>query len=202
MMRRFLFIVLILQSVVCLSQNDSTKSRLPHKQPSDTLSKVQALDTTIVVRPTERNPRRATILSAVAPGLGQAYNKKYWKLPIVYGGLGTATFFFFNNRAYYREFKAAYIQDVNTLDGDVSKYKDLGYTKADIQSAAEQYQTWMEYSAVAFLAVYVLQIVDASVDAHLYYFDVSDDLSLNLAPTIQYTPTYRPVNGLALNLTF
>ncbi|MDC1221574.1 DUF5683 domain-containing protein [Salibacteraceae bacterium] len=199
---RFLFIIsLLISAVFCNAQSDSSNAKLPHKLDADTLVSSES-DTGFIARPTERNPRRATILSALAPGLGQAYNKKYWKMPIVYAGLGTAGFFFFNNRRFYNEFKDAYIQDVNIGDGDVSKYYDLGYTKTDIQSAAEQYQTWMEYSAVAFLAVYVLQIVDASVDAHLYYFDVSDDLSLNVSPTIQYTPNYRPVNSLGLQLTF
>lgn len=199
---RFLFIIsLLISAVFCNAQSDSSNTKLPHKLDADKLVSSES-DTGFIARPTERNPRRATILSAVAPGLGQAYNKKYWKMPIVYAGLGTAGFFFFNNRRFYNEFKDAYIQDVNIGDGDVSKYYDLGYTKTDIQSAAEQYQTWMEYSAVAFLAVYVLQIVDASVDAHLYYFDVTDDLSLNVSPTIQYTPNYRPVNSLGLQLTF
>tara|TARA_B110000037_G_C17003038_1_gene458045 strand:+ start:84 stop:644 length:561 start_codon:yes stop_codon:yes gene_type:complete len=184
-----------------IAQNDSSKVKLPLKLDADSLTNT-ASDSSLVARPTERNPKRAALLSIVTPGLGQAYNKKYWKMPIVYAGLGTAGFFFFNNRKYYNEFKDAYIQDINVGDGDVSKYYDLGYTKPDIQSAAEQYQTWMEYSAVAFIAVYVLQIVDASVDAHLYYFDVSDDLSLNISPTLQYTPNYRPVNSLGLQLTF
>ena len=200
-MRFLVIIVLIVNGFYCNAQKDSAKVTLPHKLDSDTLASNNT-DSGSIARPTERNPRRATLLSAVAPSLGQAYNKKYWKMPIVYAGLGTAGFFFFNNRKYYNEFKAAYIQDVNIGDGDVSKYYDLGYTKSDIQSSAEQYQTWMEYSAVAFIAVYVLQIVDASVDAHLYYFDVSDDLSLNVTPTLQYTPNHRPVNGLGLQITF
>ena len=199
---RFLFIILLLSlGHMSIAQNDSSKVKLPLKLDADSLTNT-ASDSSLVARPTERNPKRAALLSIVTPGLGQAYNKKYWKMPIVYAGLGTAGFFFFNNRKYYNEFKDAYIQDINVGDGDVSKYYDLGYTKPDIQSAAEQYQTWMEYSAVAFIAVYVLQIVDASVDAHLYYFDVSDDLSLNISPTLQYTPNYRPVNSLGLQLTF
>lgn len=141
-------------------------------------------------------------MSAVCPGLGQVYNHKYWKLPIVYGALGTAGYFLISNRTTYNNLKAAYIKDINPKDGDVSIYYDQGYGLSDIQTAAEQYQTWMEYSTVAFAAIYVLQIVDATVDAHLYYFDVSEDLSLRIEPTLLQTASRGPINGLTLSLTF
>lgn len=201
-MRIIIGIILVLHCTMGFSQNDSSEVLLPHKKPSDTLSKTSTTDSTSLARPTERNPRRAALMSAALPGLGQIYNKSYWKLPIVYAGLGTAGYFYFNNRRYYNELKAAYLQDLATDDGDVSTYYDQGYTLTDIQSAAEQYQTWMEYSAVAIIAAYILQVVDASVDAHLYYFDVSEDLSLQWSPTLQYSIDQRPVNSLGIQLTF
>jgi hypothetical protein len=153
-------------------------------------------------RPTERNPKRASLMSAVVPGLGQIYNKKYWKLPVIYGGMGVATYFILSNRSQYLGFKKAYVQDINTEDGDVSIYYDRQIDKATIQAAAEQYRTWMEYAYIGLGAIYLLQIVDAAVDAHLYYFDVGDDLSLQITPSLQYTASRTPVNGLSLRLTF
>jgi hypothetical protein len=199
MKRKVLYTIFLLVFATNLgfSQSDSNKAILPHKLATDTVS-----INTPEERPTERNPKRAAMMSAVCPGLGQIYNHKYWKLPIVYAALGTAGYFVISNRSYYNNMKAAYIQDINDEDGDVSIYYDQGYGLTDIQNAAEQYRTWMEYSAVAFTAVYVLQIIDATVDAHLYYFDVSDDLSMRLEPKLLYSVSRQPVHGLSLNFTF
>lgn len=193
----YLVLLFVFSSGIALCQTDSNHSKLPHKLASDTLNKELP-----AARPTERNPKRAALMSAVCPGLGQVYNHKYWKLPIVYGALGTAGYFLISNRTTYNNLKAAYIKDINPKDGDVSIYYDQGYGLSDIQTAAEQYQTWMEYSTVAFAAIYVLQIVDATVDAHLYYFDVSEDLSLRIEPTLLQTASRGPINGLTLSLTF
>lgn len=152
--------------------------------------------------PTERNPKRAALMSAIVPGLGQAYNKKYWKLPIVYAALGTAGYLVVNNRLQYLEFRNAYILDTNVADGEVSKYYDLGYQLSDLQRIAEQYRTWTEFSAIGFLAVYLLQVVDATVDAHLYYFDVSEDLTMHWQPTILPGTFASQRAGLSLTLTF
>lgn len=141
-------------------------------------------------------------MSAILPGLGQVYNHKYWKVPIVYAGLGTAVYFINYNRQNYLDLKRAYVRDTNTTDGDVSEYFERGVTLEQIRNGADQYRTWMEYSYLAFFAVYALQIVDATVDAHLFYFDVSDDLSMRFQPTLQYAGTREPIHGLALQLTF
>ena len=179
---------------------DSAKAVLPHKLKADTLAET-SVDTNSI-QPTSRNPKRAALMSAVAPGLGQVYNQRYWKLPIVYAGLGATGFLIFQNRSQYLALKRAYVQDINVSDGDVSEYYDQNYSLADLQSEAERFQTNMEYSAVAFLAVYLMQIVDAAVDAHLYYFDVSEDLSLQWTPTIHHTAMSGPVNGVSIALTF
>lgn len=199
-MRLALIILCVLYTLHGVSQSDSSEAVLPHKLEADTLA--QSTPDSITARPTSRNPKRAALLSAAAPGLGQIYNERYWKLPIVYGGLGATAFLVFQNRSQYLALKKAYVQDINVSDGDVSVYRDQGFSLADIQSEAERFQTNMEYSAVAFLAVYLLQVVDAAVDAHLYYFDVSEDLSLQWTPTVQPTAMNRPVNGVSIALTF
>ncbi len=185
--------------ILSLSGN-AQKANLPHKAEADTLSTVK--DTAVSDRPSERNPKRAALLSLAVPGLGQAYNKKIWKVPIVYAALGTAGYFFVSNRLEYAKLKAAYAQDSENTTGEFSEYYDLGYTLTDIQSAAEQYQTWSEYSGVAIFAVYALQVIDATVDAHLFYFDVDDDLSLNIQPKLQLSPSGGLSQGVSLSLTF
>jgi hypothetical protein len=199
-MRAIAFLSLFLCAFALNAQDDTSAITLPHAVPADT-ALAEALDSN-AARPTQRNPKRAALMSLTVPGLGQIYNKRYWKLPIVYGALGTAGFFVIRNRILFEEFKDAYVRDFNTLDGDVSGLSDLGYTLPALKEEAEFYQTNMEYAGVAFIAIYLLQVVDAAVDAHLYYFDVSEDLSFNWQPTIQYTATQRPINGLSLALTF
>lgn len=193
----YVIFLLAFLPIEIFAQADSTHSKTPIIEGETVLE-----DTAPVARPTERNPKQASLMSAVVPGLGQIYNKKYWKLPIIYGGMGAAAYFVLSNRKQYLALKKAYIQDINTEDGDVSIYHTRGVDKASIQAAAVQYKTWMEYAYIGMGAIYFLQIVDAAVDAHLYYFDVSDDLSLQVTPTIQYTANRTPVNGLSLRFTF
>ncbi|GAB4375657.1 MAG: hypothetical protein Kow0075_02190 [Salibacteraceae bacterium] len=148
-----------------------------------------------------RSPARAALFSAVLPGLGQVYNKKYWKVPIVYAGLGASAYFILTNRYYFNLFKRYYVVDTNPNDGMKSPYADQGIPPAALRTQAEQYQTWLEYSYMAFAAIYVLQIIDASVDAHLFYFDVSEDLSVNWAPGVYLSP-FNPSPTIGLHLTF
>jgi hypothetical protein len=148
------------------------------------------------------SPKKASIYSAVLPGLGQAYNKKYWKIPIIYGGFGAFIYYIGWNNEWYKLFKNAY-KDLSTeenLDSDafIKKYHRLpylstiDYTNSVEKTYAEEYLTdYQEYFRrnrdlliICTTAFYVLNIIDASVDAHLYKFDISDNLSLNWRPTV------------------
>ena len=140
----------------------------------------------------------ATIMSAVVPGLGQIYNKKYWKVPIIYGGLITAGYFLKINRDAYLEYKIAYIAELDTNPNTTSQ---INYPLAGLQSYMEFYHTRMEICYIAVGLLYVLNIVDATVDAHLFTFDVSDNLSLRVTPEINWAFTNNtPVTGLKLIL--
>lgn len=135
-----------------------------------------------------RNPKKASFYSMVVPGGGQIYNGKYWKLPIVYGALGTAVYLFFDNRKYYLEYRGAYLNDLAVEAGEpgytLSSYGLDGVTTQSLRGAADESRQFMEYCVMGFAAIYALQIIDASVDAHLSSFDVSDDLSLHWNPTV------------------
>ena len=129
-------------------------------------------------------PRKATLLSAVIPGAGQIYNRKYWKAPIVWGGLGLSYWFIQRNTKEYRRYKDAYIavvdNDPTTIDefnGEVSASQLLDVT--------DTYRKWRDISFIAVGAVYILNIVDATVDAYFVRFDVGRDLSFGVGPSLE-----------------
>jgi len=135
------------------------------------------------------SPKKAAIRSAILPGLGQIYNKKYWKLPIVYGALGTCAGVFFYNLGSYQDAKFAYRVKYNMR---VNRTDSALYTsiKSNLKPLSEeslrfyrnQYRRDIDYSALVFLILWGLNVVDASVDAHLKSFDVSPGLSLQFKP--------------------
>lgn len=133
------------------------------------------------------DPKKAT-LWGLMPGAGQAYNRKYWKMPIVYAGFGTITYLIIRYTHQYHEWNNAYLYvATNGEQGKHNHYADV-YNQTQLQSMKEFYQSNREWCYVAGVVLYVLQIIDASVDAHLYNFNVSDDLSIRLSPTDPMIP--------------
>ncbi|HKC36435.1 MAG TPA: DUF5683 domain-containing protein [Chitinophagaceae bacterium] len=131
------------------------------------------------------NPKVAATRSAILPGLGQIYNKKYWKLPIIYGGLGVTGYIFIDNIKTYKEYKFAYAARIkaespNPDSTDYRKLKDIYkvLSPGSIRSARDEFRRYVDYSALIFLILWGLNVVDAAVDAHLKNFDISPDLSL------------------------
>jgi len=141
------------------------------------------------------SPRKATLMSVALPGLGQIYNKKYWKVPIIYGGFAAAGWYLNDNIKQINLYKDAFIAET---DGDPSTANDTGFTTPQLEELISQYKTWRDLSYIAIAAIYVLNIIDANVDAHLFYFDVGEDLTMNIQPYV--TPSLRPVAGLTLSL--
>ena len=135
------------------------------------------------------NPKVAATRSAILPGLGQIYNKKYWKLPIIYGGLGVTGYIFVDNIKTYKEYKFAYAARIkaeppNPDSTDYKKLKDIYkvLSPGSIRSARDEFRRYVDYSALIFVLLWGLNVVDATVDAHLKNFDVSPDLSLQIRP--------------------
>lgn len=143
------------------------------------------------------SPRKATLYSAVLPGLGQVYNKKYWKVPIVYAGLGTCVYFISRNNSKFQEYKDALVAE---LDGDPTTLNTTIYTAGQLDQLQDTYRSWRDLSWIFLAGVYVLNILDANVDAHLFYFDVSKDLSMHVQPYL--SPSARVNTGLSLILNF
>ena len=150
------------------------------------------------------SPRKAAIRSAIIPGWGQIYNKKYWKLPIVYGALGACGGIFFYNLGNYKDTRFAYRVKYNmrVFRSDSALYSQI---KKQLQPLSEeslrfyrdQYRRDIDYSALVFILLWGLNIIDATVDAHLKSFDVSPDLSLQIRPGYS---DMAQTNGLSLIL--
>ena len=146
--------------------------------------------------------KKATIYSAILPGLGQAYNKKYWKIPIIYAGFGTLIYFINLNGKEYRKFREAY-NIVAT--GDSANFVNNEYVVrynanlTQLQEGRNYYRRNLELNYILSGLLYILQIVDASVDANLYNFDVSDDLSIGFDP-VRSQHIFRPAPSLGLTL--
>lgn len=154
-----------------------------------------------VVYDSTYNPNVAVRRSLILPGWGQATNKKYWKLPLVYGALGTTGYLFFRNLKQYREAKQAYIL---ATDGDISNDGQIKQPYYSVKDQPERIRIFrnsvrqnIDYSVLFFIAFWGLNVADAAVDAHLKTFDVSDDLSLQIKPG--YSPMAN-TSGVSLVL--
>jgi len=151
----------------------------------------------------QHSPTKAAIMSACLPGLGQIYNKKYWKVPIVYAGLGVLGYFIVSNSQEYSKYKGAYIASVN--NDTIGAYQDLvkKYTAEDLLGAREYYRRNLEISCLLTGLWYILNIVDAAVDAHLFTYNISKDLSLKVDPVLMDPGISRNVtSGIRLSLRF
>jgi len=144
-------------------------------------------------------PARAAFYSAVIPGLGQAYNKKYWKIPIVYAGMGAGIYFYLQNDKDYDRFRDAYKRRLAGYTDD--EFYGTGSTPVisddrliDAQKTAQKNK---DVSIIVTVAFYLLNIVDANVDSHLRQYNVNDDLSLQ--PNLNFNSlNARPNYGLSL----
>lgn len=141
------------------------------------------------------SPTKATIMSMALPGLGQVYNKKYWKVPIVYAGIGTSLYFGMSNNKNYNEYKTAYI---TRIDGGVEGPEFENISDENLLSSIDYYKRNRDLSYIVAGLFYVFNIVDASVDAHLFTFPKNDNLSFNIQPTLQYTQNNKLTKGLSL----
>lgn len=147
-------------------------------------------------------PRKAALLATVMPGAGQMYNRKWWKLPIVYGALGGMTYWTVDNVKQYRllrdEFKAR-------VDDDPATSPNPAYARLENQTVRDYRDLYRKYCEQSYLAlgfIYLLSITDAYVDAHMYRFDVSEDLSLRLQPKNGVTPGFGLHIGAGLCVNF
>lgn len=165
-MIRIILLLLIISNANCLAQTNDTldKNKFTH---------------------------RSTILSSIIPGSGQIHNNKikplnlytrlWWKLPIIYGGLGTTSYLIKFN---HQEFKTIKDERLSRQNGN-SAVNYITYSSEQLKLIQNEYRRLRDFSIISFLGVYLLQIIDANVEAHLFLFDISDNLSINFKPLNQ-----------------
>lgn len=124
-------------------------------------------------------PKKAGSYSAIIPGAGQIYTKKYWKVPIIYAGLITSAYYIKQSNDSYQLYKDTYLKRIN---GEYSDEFQGKYSDANLITLSNHYRRNREISILFFIGTYILNIVDASVNAHLFNYDVSNDLSLHIKP--------------------
>ncbi|SNR15220.1 DUF5683 domain-containing protein [Tenacibaculum jejuense] len=194
-MKKLYYIILFFVCIHTYAQKDSTKVQQ--------VSQLQLRSPKVQYNPL--SPSKAAFYSAILPGAGQIYNNRYWwQLPLIYGGMATSIYFFIDNSNEYDRFRTAFrqrsagLQDEFTLADGTQIISTAG-----LESAQRQLRQNRDLSLLTTVLIYVLQIVEASVTAHLIQFDDSDDLSLS--PTaIPSRDAYdaSPKVGLTLKYTF
>ena len=196
--RNIVIVLLLLPAGNLLGQTvniDSTKTKLIEN------------DTTEV-----HSPKKATLYSTFLPGLGQVYNKKYWKVPIIYGGFGVIGYFIGWNNRNYGVYKQAYkdltdddpaTDSYNNLEAtqyyDLNDPNDLNNFKDGLSKQTNYYRRNRDLLVICMAGFYGLQIIDASVDAHLFNFEISEDLSMNWQPALR---SNEKMLTYGVNLTF
>ena len=198
-------------------ENEEKESEAPTQQPTavDTLAQdLEGKGITIQEVTYEKKrinplaPSKAAFYSAVLPGLGQIYNKRYWKAPIVWGALGTGIYVYSTNNTNYRSARDAFKRRLAGFEDD--QFYDIngdgeGPDVSDeaLQDAQERTQRDRDLALVITIALYALNIIDANVDAHLKQYNVDDDLAIDFKPYLDLNPlTNQPNYGMALVVKF
>ena len=197
-MNRFSIAVLLLFFIVipALSQESDTVHTILESdtifaiQNSDSIYRIGeenflVADTLLVEARKPKSPTRALMYALVLPGLGQAYNRKYYKIPIVWAALGGVTYAIVYNTGMYEEATINYILDESS----------------DNERILKGWKRNMELSYIVAFLVYGLQVLDAYVDANLYSWDVNDNLSLGISPSLQPMMTHTSLTGYSGGLT-
>lgn len=171
------------------------------------------------------SPHRATIYSMVLPGLGQIYNRQWWKVPILYAGFGTSVYFITVNNGYFKDYKAAYLQYTEYITakaqnpdtpyptnptwekfylGSVENFNSQQQAnfKNQLNNRKTTYKRNRDLLYIVTGAIYALNLIDASVFAHFYDFEIDEDITMNLVPSISYTPVSGNTVGLCLTINF
>lgn len=153
-------------------------------------------DSSLVVKSKVKSPRKASLYSAVLPGAGQIYNGKIWKAPLVWGGMGAFGYMAYQNHSQFMRFKTAYL---DRKDGGIDEFYDV-LTYDGLVNEMDRYRRYRDLNIIGATLFYVIQIVDANVDASLSDFDVGDDLSLRLAMPPMYSNL--PPQTMSVSLTW
>ncbi|HTE34556.1 MAG TPA: DUF5683 domain-containing protein [Chryseolinea sp.] len=152
---------------------------------------------------TRYDPRKALLYAAIVPGSGQIYNKKYWKLPLVYGGfiaLGYAINFYQTGYVKYKQELYYNLENGYPDDGDI-RPGDV-YSTSNYRKIVDQYKRQRDFMMILMGGMYLLQIVDAHVDAHLKEFDLNPSLQVSIRPTVEQSAWLGNQSGISIIIKF
>jgi len=154
--------------------------------------------------PAEHSIARAAIYSAALPGLGQAYNRKYWKIPIIYAGFGVIGYFVWDNTVNFSLYREAYVYKANNETYPIDNPLVDRYDLTQLQRGMDFYRRNRDLSYIIGAVWYVANILEAYVDAHFFDYDISEDLTLRVSPSAVAIPEYMPLPapGLKIALKF
>lgn len=197
-MERIVILVLFLIVAVL-----NASAQDPEVSKDDSLVVERADTVTIQSYAARYDPRKALLYAAVLPGLGQIYNKKYWKLPLVYGGMfaiGYAINFYQDGYTTYKAKLYWNLENGLEQDGDIAPGDS--YTTANYRRIVDQYKRERDFMIILMGGVYLLQIIDAHVDAHLKEFDLNPKLQMSLRPTVEQNELIGRQSGFSIVLKF
>jgi hypothetical protein len=184
---------------ICLLNSALGQNVTLKEIPADTVSPT-SIDTARIANYIKRfNPRKALFYSAIIPGMGQVYNKKYWKVPLVYGGFYTGVFL----ADFYQEQFIKYKNDLFTMLNDPSITRSpSGLTQEQLRTIINKARRQRDFWCIITGVWYMLQMVDAHVDAHLKEFDVNPQLKVSIEPMMESDQMIGRSTGFSLKLKF
>lgn len=220
-MRKNSIVILLILCFTCsvFAQQDSIPAIKEDQQIDSVKTELKKdgiiMQETVLKKKVEINPlapAKAAFYSAILPGLGQIYNKRYWKVPIVYAALGTSIYAYDFNNSRYKRFRTAFKRRQAGFTDD--EFYDLPpindvpptspeFSTSALQDAQEKYQRDRDLMLLLTIGLYALNIIDANVDSHLKQFNVDDNLSFDIQPYLDYNNiTAEPNYGMALTIKF
>lgn len=130
------------------------------------------------------SPQKAVLYSLICPGLGQVYNKKYWKIPFIYGAGGAFLYYISYNQTKYKKFRNALFENPSSSPDDVFVIDGYPYRYSSLPTGRDYFRRYRDLSVAGLAAIYLLNVIDAMVDATFFEYDISDDLSMKVEPAV------------------
>lgn len=205
MTKGLLVAFILLLGLQALAQDSLLVKRDSALVAGDSTFEKAVADTVLLKSYAERyDPRKALLYAAVVPGMGQIYNKKYWKLPLVYGGFfGFAYGINFYQEGYTKYKNELFLNlDSQTGENEVRDGDPNGYTTANYRRIVDQYKRQRDFMIILMAGMYLLQIIDAHVDAHLKEFDLNPNLQVSVQPVLEQTAMLGKQKGLTVVFKF
>lgn len=193
-------LILVINTFTAASQGQDTIRKRNFIAGQDTILQPDTVFIAAVIK--KHSPRKAVMYSLICPGLGQVYNHKYWKLPIIYGAGGAFAYFIIYNQNKYEKFRDSYVNNKGAGQNDEFFIDGIPYEYRNLSRGRDFYRRYRDLSIAGLGAIYLLNVIDAMVDAYFFNYDISDDLSLKMEPALIQGPGITASLGFRINLGF